>query len=42
MFSARVKTLGAILVVACAGLLIAGAITFSIQYFRTIDGDMPA
>lgn len=37
MFSARVKTLGAILVVACAGLLIAGAITFSIQYFRTID-----
>jgi two-component system OmpR family sensor kinase len=37
MFSARVKTLGAILVVACAGLLIAGAITFSIHYARTID-----
>ena len=37
MFSARVKTLGAILVVACAGLLLVGGVTFSIQYARTID-----
>ncbi|WP_191621884.1 sensor histidine kinase [Microbacterium caowuchunii] len=37
MLSARVKTLGAILLVACAGLIIAGAITFSIQYARSID-----
>ncbi|MDF2492030.1 MAG: baeS 1 [Microbacterium sp.] len=37
MFSARVKTLGAILVVACAGLLVAGGVTFSIQYARTMD-----
>ncbi|MCC4906802.1 HAMP domain-containing histidine kinase [Microbacterium sp. cx-55] len=31
------KTLGAILVVACVGLIVAGAVTFSIQYSRTMD-----
>ncbi len=37
MLSARVRTLGAILIVACVGLLVAGGVTFSIQYVRTID-----
>lgn len=37
MFSARVKTLGAILLVACVGLIVAGSVTFSIQYSRTMD-----
>lgn len=37
MFSARVKTLGAILLVACVGLIVAGSVTFSIQYARTMD-----
>lgn len=36
MFSARVKTLGTILVVACAGLIVAGGITFWLQYVRTV------
>ncbi|MEV7692696.1 HAMP domain-containing sensor histidine kinase [Microbacterium sp. NPDC089189] len=37
MLSARVKTLGAILVVACAGLLVAGSVTFWLQRERIID-----
>ncbi len=38
MLSARVRTLGIILVVACAGLIMAGGITFAVQYARTLAG----
>jgi signal transduction histidine kinase len=34
--SARVRTLGTILAVACAGLIIAGGVTFAVQYARTL------
>jgi signal transduction histidine kinase len=38
LISARVRTLAAILLVACAGLIIAGAVTFGVQYARTLSG----
>lgn len=38
MISARVRTLGTILIVACAGLIIAGGVTFAVQYARTLVG----
>jgi len=38
MVSARVRTLGVILVVACAGLIIAGVISFAFQYASTLAG----
>ncbi len=38
MLSARAKTLGVILIVACAGLIIAGGISFAFQYATTLAG----
>ena len=37
MLSARVKTLGAILLVACVGLIVAGGVSFWIQRARLVD-----
>ncbi|MFT4212019.1 MAG: HAMP domain-containing sensor histidine kinase [Microbacterium sp.] len=39
MLSARVRLLGTILLVTCAGLIVAGAVTFGIQFVRMVTGE---